>query len=40
MSNVNLFNISNAYILHCGINEWDVSMERKEEPDKRYLAKT
>jgi hypothetical protein len=39
MSNDKLFNVSNAYMLHCGINGWDVLMERREEPDRRYLAK-
>ncbi len=38
MSNIKLFNISNGYRLHCGINERGVSMERKKEPDRRYLA--
>ncbi len=36
----NLFDILAGYMLHCGINEWGVSMEMKEAPDKRYLAKT
>jgi catechol-2,3-dioxygenase len=38
MSNDKLFNISNGYMPHCGINGWDVLMERREEPDRRYLA--
>ncbi len=24
-------------MIHCGINGWDVLMERREEPDRRYL---
>jgi hypothetical protein len=39
MSNDKLFNVSKAYMLHCSINGWCVLMERREEPDRRYLAK-
>jgi hypothetical protein len=29
MSNYKLFYIANGYILHCGINWWDESMEKE-----------
>jgi hypothetical protein len=38
MSSDNLFYISNGYMLHCSINGWGVMMEKREEPDRRYLA--
>ena len=37
MSNDKLLNVSNAYMLHCSIKGWGVLMERREEPDRRYL---
>jgi len=38
MANDKLFNISNSYMLHCGFDSMDGLMERREEPDRRYLA--
>ncbi len=38
MSNDKLLNVSKAYMLHCSIDGWGVLMERREEPDRRYLA--
>jgi len=38
MSNENLFNMSDGYILLCGIDWWDISMEKKEGRNYRYLA--
>ena len=40
MSNDKLFTILNGYMLHYGIDSMDGLMERREEPDRRYLAKT
>ena len=37
MSNDKLFNVSKVYMLYCIINGWGVLMERREEPDRRYL---
>jgi len=38
MSNNKIFKISNAYMLLCGIDWWDISMEKKEGRNYRYLA--
>jgi hypothetical protein len=40
MSNNKIFKISNAYMLLCGIDWWDISMEKKEGRNYRYLAKS
>jgi hypothetical protein len=40
MSSNKLFNISNGYMTHCGINRWDESIEKKRVVDYMYLAKT
>jgi len=37
MSNDKSLNDSNAYMLHCGINSWDKSIE-KGVVDYRYLT--
>jgi len=39
MSNDIFFNISGAYIPHCGNVGWDVSMTGRDVFDLRYLAK-
>ncbi len=38
MSNDIFFNISGAYIPHCGNVGWDVSMTGRDVFDLRYLA--
>jgi hypothetical protein len=38
MSSSKLFNISNRYMAHCGINRWDESIEKKRLVNYMYLA--
>ncbi len=40
MSNDKLFNISCSYMLHCGIDRWNDSMELSDVVDYRFLTKS
>jgi len=40
MSNNKIYKISNIYMLLCGIDWWDESIEIRGGRDCRYLAKT